>query len=284
MDLVQLNCLVTVAQLGTITAAAAQLHISQPAITKRLQALESELGITLFTRQGRHLILNHCGKQLLPRAEEVLAACQAFRHAAAEAQCPRTVRLSVRAASSLLPQLLLQLRKAHPEMDLQVVQDQDRYADLTIDATLDETWPHGTRLLLKEEVVLAVPKVHPLAAQEAVYPEDLCQYPFISLCQGRAMRDIEDTLCARGDITPHRAVECDTPATLRGLVTQGLGIAFAASRSWFVEPDTQVQLIPLAPRHWRYVTLRPAAPLLNDPAILSLCQDIQGFFHSIGQG
>ncbi len=95
------------------------------------------------------------------------------------------------------------------------------------------------------------------------------------------MRDIEDILCAQGGITPHRSVECDTPAILRSLVTQGLGIAFAASRSWFVEPDNQVQLIPLAPRHWRYVTLHPAPQLLNDPAILLLCKEIQSFFRSI---
>lgn len=278
MDLIQLDCLVTVARLGTVTAAASYLRISQPAITKRLQSLESELGITLFVRHGRHLTLSRSGQLLLPRAEEILNACGEFKRAAAATRSLRTVRLSVRAASSLLPRLMLLLGEKYPGMDVQVVQEQDRHADLTIDATLEESWPRGARLLLKEQVVLAVPAGHPLTALQEVRPEDLRPYPLISLCLGRAMRDIEDILCTRGGFTPHRSVECDTPATLRSLIAQGVGIAFAASRSWFVEPTDQVRLLPLSPRRWRYVTLCPAPQLLDDPAILALCDDIQAFF------
>lgn len=281
MDLIQLDCLATVARLGTVTAAASYLRISQPAVTKRIQALEDELGVALFVRNGKHLTLSRSGQQLLPRAEYILSACVEFKRAAAATRSLRTVRLSVRAASSLLPRLMMMLGQKYPGMDVQVVQEQDRHADLTIDATLDEHWPTGTRLLLKEQVVLAVPIAHPLAVLNEVGPEDLRPYPLISLCRGRAMRDIEDTLCRRGGFVPHRSVECDTPATLRSLVAQGMGVAFAASRSWFVEPTEQVRLLPLAPCHQRYVTLTPAPQLLDDPAVLKLCEDIEAFFRTL---
>lgn len=281
MDLIQLDCLVTVARLGTVTAAASSLRISQPAITKRLQALESELGTALFIRRGRHLSLSYSGQQLLPRAEEILNACSEFKYAAAATQGLRAVRLSVRAASGFLPRLLLHLREKYSGVDFQMVQEQDRNADLTIDATLEENWSRGTRLLLKEQVVVAVPAGHSLAALEEIELKKLSHCSFVSLCLGQSMREIEDALCAQNGVTLHRSVECDTPFTLRSLIAQGGGIALTASRSWAAEPSDRVRLIPLSPRCWRYVTLSPAPQLLHDPAILALCEDIQQFFAAL---
>ena len=281
MDLIQLDCLVTVARLGTVTAAASSMRISQPAITKRLQALESELGTTLFVRRGRNLSLSYSGRQLLPRAEEILNACSEFKYAAAATQGLRAVRLSVRAASGFLPNLLLHLKEKYPGVDFQVVQEQDKNADLTIDAALEENCSQGTRLLLKEQVVVAVPDQHPLASRKEVSLTELCRYSLVSLCLGRSMREIEDALCAQSGVTLHRSVECDAPSTLRSLISRGGGIALTASRSWAAEPSDQVRLIPLSPRRWRYVSLCPAIQLLNDAFILALCSDIQAFFQAL---
>jgi LysR family transcriptional regulator, benzoate and cis,cis-muconate-responsive activator of ben and cat genes len=65
MELRHLRYFLAVIEHGTVTAAASQLHIAQPAISRQLQALERELGVALFTRRGPRLVLTHAGIEML---------------------------------------------------------------------------------------------------------------------------------------------------------------------------------------------------------------------------
>ena len=73
MELHELDYFVTIAQLGNITKAAQQLYVSQPTLTKSLQRLEEEVGLPLFQRTGRRLVLTYAGERYLARAKELLS-------------------------------------------------------------------------------------------------------------------------------------------------------------------------------------------------------------------
>lgn len=77
MSLVQLESFVAVAEEGTVLKAAARLHLSQPPLSRRIQALESELGVALFERSARGMQLSPSGEALLEPARAILAAVQA---------------------------------------------------------------------------------------------------------------------------------------------------------------------------------------------------------------
>lgn len=76
MSLVQLESFVAVAEEGHVGRAAARLHISQPPVTRRIRALEAELGVDLFTRTPRGMTLRPEGRRLLVDARDILARVQ----------------------------------------------------------------------------------------------------------------------------------------------------------------------------------------------------------------
>ena len=83
MDFTQLRAFVTVAQEGNLTRAAARLHLTQPAVSLQIKALQATLNLQLFSRSPAGLILTNDGSKLLPYAERVLASVAEFRQGAA---------------------------------------------------------------------------------------------------------------------------------------------------------------------------------------------------------
>jgi DNA-binding transcriptional LysR family regulator len=83
MELYQLRAFAAVAELGNLTRAAERLHLSQPAVSAQLKALEEEFSATLFERTSAGMVLTALGRRLLVHAERVLAAAQALRNEAA---------------------------------------------------------------------------------------------------------------------------------------------------------------------------------------------------------
>jgi DNA-binding transcriptional LysR family regulator len=82
IEIYQLRTFATVAELGQLTRAAEALHLSQPAITAQIKALEDEVELALFERTSTGMLLTKAGQRLLVRAEKVLAAAQAFKNEA----------------------------------------------------------------------------------------------------------------------------------------------------------------------------------------------------------
>ena len=74
MELYQLRSFLAVAELGHLTRAAERLHVSQPALSAQIKALEDELSVVLFERGAAGMTLTAAGRQLLPEAERVVAA------------------------------------------------------------------------------------------------------------------------------------------------------------------------------------------------------------------
>ena len=81
MDWASLTAFVAVAEHGGFSAAAGQLHLTQPAISKRIALLEASLDARLFDRLGRQILLTEAGRLLLPRAKQMLAEAEAARRA-----------------------------------------------------------------------------------------------------------------------------------------------------------------------------------------------------------
>lgn len=82
MELYQLNSFAVVAELGHLTRAAEKLHLSQPALSAQIRALEDELDVALFERTSSGMALTAAGRRLLPEAEQVIGAAQALKRAA----------------------------------------------------------------------------------------------------------------------------------------------------------------------------------------------------------
>lgn len=118
--------IVAVAELGQVGAAADELGISQPALTRRVQRMERALGASLFNRVGRRLVLNTRGEAFVVQARKMLAAERAGRDMVARLMDPErgTVRLDFMHSLGtwMVPDLVKAYRAQHPNVDIRLHQ------------------------------------------------------------------------------------------------------------------------------------------------------------------
>ena len=125
MTLLQLSYFLASARCGSFSAAAEELRLTQPAVSDQVRRLEGELGMALFTRVGRGLVLTPAGRTFQPRAERVLAAAEdageSVRELRSLAGGQVTLGLFRNADYFLLPKLVEAFHRRHPEVRLRLV-------------------------------------------------------------------------------------------------------------------------------------------------------------------
>ncbi len=181
MNTDQVRHFVAVARTGSVTAAAREQQISQPALSRSIQHLEEDLGVSLFDRGKNSLALNRIGRELLPHAEELLAAERRMRQASLDAsRRERVLRVGTIAPAPLwyltsliverMPGALVSSEMVGDEADVERA-----LFDSLIDLAICTREAPGMRsvLLMRESLYLSAPKDHPLAQRESVSFEDL---------------------------------------------------------------------------------------------------------------
>lgn len=231
-----LECLLAAADLGSVTRAAQHLHLSQPAISHQLVALEREAGTALLIRDRRGVRLTAAGRAALPEARRAVAAADdAIRLARAVGQAVGgTVRV-VCAQSltvALLAPVLARWNAERPDVTIAFLESTDPEsafaalesgeADLLLLPDLGDTDFHKTTVA-EEEIVVALPVRHPLASRNAIRQEDLHGQSFVHFTPENNLGTwIESNLEAglRGSVVARTAVTTHAPQ----LAAAGLGI------------------------------------------------------------
>lgn len=187
MDLLAVRTFVAIADAGQFQGAADDLEVSQQAVSKRIAALERELGARLFTRTARGATLTPAGQAMLPHARELISS--AMRMVASARVAPLRVDVVSRRIGP--GALLRDFHQAHPDTELEVVTLFDAASAIPavasgeVDATFRAVTmppgdlPRGVRAarVLDEPQELLVGPGHPLAEAEAVTPAQLAGHP-----------------------------------------------------------------------------------------------------------
>ncbi|HEX8739220.1 MAG TPA: LysR family transcriptional regulator [Casimicrobiaceae bacterium] len=237
MELYQLRSFATVAELGHLTRAAERLHLSQPAVSAQIKALEDELAVVLFERHASGMTLTPAGRRLLPEAEAILAAAQALRGRASElrGEVAGRVRLGTVADPEFL-RLADVLRAAverFPLLEIDVHQEISGAAFAKVrDAELDAAFYYGD---LSHAAVASTPLVEfayrivaPAAWSERLAGADwsaIAAEPWIMTPAISTHRALAARLFAEHGAEPVRHVEADHEAVIASLVTAGVGVA-----------------------------------------------------------
>lgn len=249
MELFHLRYFMTVAKYENFSKAAEELYISQPSISKAVLSLEKELDVTLFQRRGKRVQLNETGIALKRKLEPVMSILDNLSKdlKVISGHSRSTIVLNVLAASSLLPDILLKFKNDHPFIDFQIIQSaHTAKCDLCLRSALPDTPPHNGRLLLSEEILLAVPMQSHLALKDSVRLEELRDENFIMLGKRASMREISDHIFASVGFEPHASFESDNPSTIRGLVAAGLGVSLWPEATWGHLATDKAKLIRLS--------------------------------------
>src|SRR3982074_1713791 len=127
VDLHQLRIFVAVARLGNFTRAAERLHLSQPSLSLHIRQLEQDLGVRLFDRSTRSVVLTQAGDDLLPTAERLLDDFQSAVASVGDLPPPGRGRVArallPSVAAELLPRAIALLRIRHPDITVAVRDD-----------------------------------------------------------------------------------------------------------------------------------------------------------------
>ncbi|GAA4679627.1 LysR substrate-binding domain-containing protein [Pseudonocardia yuanmonensis] len=233
MELRHLQYLVAVVEEGTVTAAAARLHVAQPGVSAQLRQLERELGEPLLTRTSRGVAPTAAGEAVLPYARAALAAVEAARLAVDELKGLVRGRVAVGMAPSLaatdLPELLADFREAHPAVEISLREGtSDELLGQLVAGEVDLVWagmagepPPGvaTRTITDQALVaVGVDAVE-------VGLGDLPGRPLMCMSPGTGPRGAFDAACAAAGLRPTIAFEAGDPLLLARLAARGLGVA-----------------------------------------------------------
>jgi DNA-binding transcriptional LysR family regulator len=232
LDLLRLRVLAAVARTGSITAAAKELHYSQPSVSHHLARLEAETGAKLLQRVGRGIRLTTTGELLAGRAMEIIgrvdsAAAELSAHVGLDAGKVRLAGFSS-AMSTLVPAAATGLAATHPGLELDLTDTHPPEAlrllragkvDVAVVFRFDESGPEedGIRLLhLLDDptYLLATEPSGSLAAHRGARWVGGCER-----CRGHLL-----DLCARDGFTPDIAYSTDDMVVMQALVVAGLGV------------------------------------------------------------
>jgi DNA-binding transcriptional LysR family regulator len=243
MELRQLRAFVSVAELEHFHRAAEQLRIAQPILSRRIKALEDELGTALFERLPRGVRLTAAGGALLVDARALLAgidaaADRACRVARGEAGRLRVTFTEAGSFHGIFPDTVRAFREAHPTVTLTLqalnsaAQQRGLQAgefDVGFLYQLDDVAPDLDRRVVQEDtVMLALPASHRLAARETIWLRDLLEEPFVWNTPSTNPRYDNALMaaCLRKGLAPRVVQEVSNSATVLSLVAVGFGVGF----------------------------------------------------------
>ena len=289
MDLTQLKSFVTVAKLRHLTRAAEAVHLSQPAISGQIKALERDFGVELFERTPQGMLLTPAGKRLVGYAEAVIGEVQSLRAAARELSSQLTGRL--RLGTVLDPallrvgELIARTFERHPavELDLHHVVSNEALERVR-SGELDASFYFGVLPQDLAGVALRTMTYRVLAPRALADGIGAHEWPRIAALPWIVTPDrsshrqlVEQLFADRGsELAP--AVEADNESVITNLIESGVGVSL-------VREEVAQGARPGDVLVWPGATLETELWLVHgadrrfDPLIVAILEVLQGIWH-----
>jgi len=257
-DLADLRAFVAVAKLGSFRAAAEELHLSQPALSRRIEKLEDALGVRLFHRTTRKVDLTAVGREFAQRANDLLSGLEesllGIRDVSSRVTGEVTVACIPSAIRFFLPAVLKEYHQRFPGIVVRVI-DQGANDVLTTilrseaDFGLNYVGTQEPQLefdaVLKERFVLACLRDHPLASKREVRWAELAAHDYMSVTRASGNRFLLDSALTGQELRPRWFCEAQHVSTLVSFVEAGLGIAAVPQLAMPVDKHPSLVSVPL---------------------------------------
>ncbi len=237
MELYQLRSFVAVAEAGHLTRAAEKLHVSQPAVSAQIKALEDELDLALFERTSSGMVLTSAGERLLVDAQRVLAAAQALRNVAKALKGEVSGKVRVGTTSDpgfiRVGEFLNTTVARHPLLQVELHQEVTGTAFAKVrDGELDASFYHGEIEHPSVDGLRLRPTAYRVAAPAAwktrVVDADwgeIALQPWIITPSISTHHKLVRALFDKHGIEPTKVVEADQESVIANLVVSGVGLS-----------------------------------------------------------
>lgn len=265
MELRVLRVFCAVARLGSVVAAAQKVNLTPSALSHALRGLEDEIGCRLFDRKGKRMVLNPAGEELLARVTEPMAALDTAAEAVRNLGKWGQTRLRIGAAATLchllLPPVIRELKKLHPNLRLQVESGdmlelleslRARRIDLALGVLPEPARGLEARPLFDDEMLLTFGANHEWADGRPLSRDDLRSQPIILYQRNSLTGGVVDDYFAQLGVSPSAVMEIGSITAIKEMVKLGLGVSVLAP--WVAERELSRGLLkmrPLGPRALR---------------------------------
>jgi len=243
MDIASLQAFVAIAKYGSFSLASEHLFLTQPAISKRISSLESELNTPLFDRINRKVSLTEAGKALLPRAHQLVLDIDDCKRAVTNLSSQVSGTLSIGTSHHIglhrLPPVLTQFTSLYPDvdLDLQFMDSEAACREIgrgnlemaLVTLPLVPIKDIRTKLIWPDPLSVIVNKDHPLVNLKSISLKHLAEHKAVLPSQGTFTREIIEHVMKKHDIKIKVSLTTNYLETINMLVSVGLG--------WSILPD-----------------------------------------------
>jgi DNA-binding transcriptional LysR family regulator len=226
MEFHQLRYFTAAAEDLSISRAAQRLHVTQPALSRQIAALEAELGVALFDRVKKRIVLTDAGRFFLPKARQIICDAETSAQQLREqfGDAPRTLRLGFLSVflDDLVTPAMREFRQRHPKARVSLFELPPR-------AQLDRLRTHelDAAILGNIEEAAVLPEDHRLAAKKTIKLAALARESFISLSDAvfPGRREFLRAICGAAGFEPQVVSEVDSLSLMIAGVASGDGVA-----------------------------------------------------------
>ncbi|WP_186203776.1 LysR family transcriptional regulator [Burkholderia gladioli] len=285
MDLILLRAFATVAREGNLTRAAARLCLTQPAVSLQIKHLQQTLGVVLFSRTSRGLVLTRDGQALLPHAERALAAAAEVQRAASALR--QEVRGRLRIGTVLDPEFLRlggflrQLVETHPQIETELrhgmsgwVRDAVQARELDVgysigqpDDDAGDAAPFHTLTLTRYHYRVLAPAGWKERVRRARDWRALAALPWIWTPPSSAHHRLLSRLFGEAGVQPVKVAEVDQEPSMLDLVKSGVGLTLVRDSIALREAHAHALVIVEAVTVPAELTFLTLAERREEPAI-----------------
>ena len=245
MEMRQLKAFLAIAEAKTFTAGARRVNVTQAAISMQIRQLEDEVGIQLFTRTPRRVILTQAGEYLLVRARNILREHDSAIAEIAELAGAEYGRLRIGSASAMfatqqLPTIMHKLRDKYPSAELTVTSGTSQYlVDKIMHGEIDTAFISlpvdnsniATDLLFSDEIVAIAHPAHPLAGDKFISAATLAGENLILGERGGNTRRMIDDFFSAANVRPNVIMELSRQEAINQMVENNLGVGIAGAKT-----------------------------------------------------
>ncbi len=237
MELLQLIYFCDAAESENFTKAAKKNGVPTSDISQTVSRLENELDVKLFDRSANRVALNEQGRAFY---KQVKASLEMLKNAVSSVkdvsnEISGEIKLLVHTNRNTVIKAVEQFKNENPNMvftfsnDLNA--DPDHF-DIIISDNVSLYKNYDAQLLIKEEIIVALPKDNPLSKKQNLTVSDFAEERFVTMQTGSSLYNHVVKICKSAGFEPNIAVQIDDPYYIRRYLEIGMGIAFVPSVSW----------------------------------------------------